>query len=66
MAIDILFIPVMSNKPERVFSGVRRTISWDRMQLGEVSIETTQYLKSWLSSGLISKGEGLEGGRTGV
>ncbi len=66
MAIDILSIPAISDKPERVFSGARRTISWDRIQLGEANIETTQCLKSWLSSGLISKGEGLEGGRTGV
>jgi hypothetical protein len=34
MAIDILSIPPMSDEVERVFSGVRRTISWDRARLG--------------------------------
>jgi hAT family C-terminal dimerisation region len=27
MAIDILSIPLMSNEPERVFSGARRTVT---------------------------------------
>ncbi len=63
MAIDILSIPAMSDEPERVFSGARRTISWDRMQLGASNIEKTQCLKSWLASGLISDegGAGLTG-----
>jgi len=39
MAIDVLSIPAMSAEPERVFSGARRTISWDRAQLGELSVE---------------------------
>ncbi|KAF4334808.1 ribonuclease H [Fusarium beomiforme] len=30
MAVDILSIQAMSAEPERVFSGARRTISWDR------------------------------------
>src|SRR5882762_5184455 len=30
-AIDILSIPAMSAEPERVFSGCRRTITWQRM-----------------------------------
>ncbi len=66
MVIDILSILAISDELERVFLGVWKTISWDRMQLGEASIETAQCLKSWLLSGLISKGEGLEGGRIGV
>ncbi len=32
MAIDILLIPPMSDEPERVFSGARRTVTWDRGQ----------------------------------
>jgi hypothetical protein len=32
MAIDIRSIPPMSDEPERVFSGARRTVSWDRGQ----------------------------------
>ncbi|GKU09855.1 unnamed protein product, partial [Fusarium langsethiae] len=39
MAVDILSIPAMSAEPERVFSGARRTISWDRCQLGSRTIE---------------------------
>lgn len=57
LAIDILSIPAMSDEPERVFSGARRTISWDRMQLGVENIEKTQCLKSWLKSGLVSETE---------
>ena len=48
MAIDILSIPAMSAEPERVFSGARRTISWDRMQLGQEIIEKVECLKSWM------------------
>jgi hAT family C-terminal dimerisation region len=52
MAIDILSIPAMSADPERVFSGARRTISWDRMQLGASVIERGECLKSWIRSGI--------------
>ena len=38
-AIDILSIPAMSAEPERVFSGCRRTISWQRMRLGVKVVE---------------------------
>jgi hypothetical protein len=33
MALDILSIPAMSDEAERVFSGARRTISWERAQM---------------------------------
>jgi hypothetical protein len=46
-AINILSIPAMSDEPERVFSGGRRTISWERMQFGTSSLEHTECLKSW-------------------
>ena len=52
MAIDILSIPAMSADPERVFSGARRTISWDRMLLGATTIEKGECLKSWIRSGI--------------
>ena len=52
MAINILSIPAMSADPERVFSGARRTISWDRMLLGATTIEKVEYLKSWIRSGI--------------
>jgi hAT family C-terminal dimerisation region len=50
MAIDILSIPAMSAEPERVFSGARRTISWERSQLGASNIMKTECLKSWYRS----------------
>lgn len=50
MAVDILSIPAMSAEPERVFSGARRTITWDRMRLGATVIEHTECLKSWIRS----------------
>jgi len=52
MAIDILSIPAMSAEPERVFSGARRTISWDRCQLGSQTVERGECLKSWIKSGI--------------
>ena len=57
MAIDVLSIPAMSDEPERVFSGARRTISSERMRLGMSNIEKTQCLKSWIASGLVSEVE---------
>ena len=51
MAIDVLSIPSMSDEPERVFSGGRRTISWERMRLGEQTIQAAECLKSWFREG---------------
>ena len=45
MAIDILSIPAMSDEPERVFSGARRTISWERAQMEPETLEMTECLK---------------------
>jgi hypothetical protein len=56
MAIDILSIPSMSAEAERVFSGGRRTITWDRMKLGSTNIECTECLKSWLRSHITAGG----------
>jgi hypothetical protein len=47
MAVDVLSVPPMSAEAERVFSGARRTISWERAALGSVSIERGECLKSW-------------------
>lgn len=52
MAIDILSIPAMSDEPERVFSGARRTISWERTKLGAENIERVECLKHWKQSGI--------------
>lgn len=54
MAVDILSIPPMSAEPERIFSGARRTISWQRMKLGPVNIERIECLKSWIRTGLVA------------
>jgi hypothetical protein len=54
-AINILSIPAMSDEPERVFSGGRRTISWERMKLGVSSIEHTECMKSWYRSGILKE-----------
>jgi len=42
----------MSAKLERVFSGARRTISWERIKLGELTIEMLECLKHWIRLGL--------------
>jgi len=54
MAIDILSIPPMSDEPERVFSGARRTVSWDRGQMELETIERRECLKHWKKSGILS------------
>ena len=55
IAIDILSIPAMSDEPERVFSGARRTISWERGQLNPETVEMTECLKHWKKSGILDK-----------
>ncbi len=57
MAIDILSIPPMSAEAERVFSGARRTISWERAALGSVSVERGECLKSWSLQNISLLGE---------
>jgi hypothetical protein len=50
MAIDILSIPGMSDEPERVFSGARRTTTDFRGSLKPSSIEMLECIKSWRGS----------------
>jgi len=59
-AVEILSIPAMSDKPERVFSGGRRTISWERMNLGTKSVEQTECLKSWNKTGVLKEEDSKE------
>lgn len=47
-AIEICSIPPMSDEPERVFSGGRRTISWQRSKLQPDIIEVVECLHHWL------------------
>ena len=53
MAIAILSIPPESAEPERVFSGARRTCSWDRLSLRPQKIEMIECSGSWIREGLI-------------
>ena len=53
MVIDILLIPPMSDEPERVFSGARRTVSWDRGQIEPEIIEIRECLKHWKRNGIL-------------
>ncbi|KAJ6437990.1 putative AC transposase [Purpureocillium lavendulum] len=55
MALDMLSVPAMSDDPERVFSGARRTISWDRARLSADTIEELQCLGNWVKNDLIRK-----------
>jgi hypothetical protein len=52
MAIDIFSIPPMSDEPERVFSGARRTCTWDRAQLDVKTIENLEVLGNWVRNDL--------------
>jgi len=54
MATDILSIPAMSDEPERVFSGGRRAISWDRGSMLPEALEQQECLKHWKKSRLIN------------
>jgi hypothetical protein len=55
MALDILSIPAMSDEPERVFSGARRTVSWDRTQMTATTLEWVECLKHWKRSGVLDE-----------
>jgi hypothetical protein len=55
MAIAILSIPPESAESERVFSGARRTCSWDRLRLKPTKIEVIESIGSWLREGLITE-----------
>jgi hypothetical protein len=48
MALDILLIPAMSAKPERVFSGFKIIILDYRCRLGIELIKALECLKSWM------------------
>ena len=46
----------MSAEAEQVFSGARRTVSWDRIPPGSTNIKHTECLKSWLLSNITAEG----------
>ena len=45
MAINILLILLISDKLERVFSGARRIVTWDKGQIEPETIERREYLR---------------------
>jgi len=55
MAINILLILAMSDEPERVFLGGRRTVSWERAQIGAENLKRVECLKHWKRSGISDK-----------
>jgi len=55
MALDVLSIPAMSDEPERVFSGARRTVSWDRTQMSAQTLEHVECLKHWKRNGILNE-----------
>jgi hypothetical protein len=42
----------MSAEAERVFSGARRTISWERTRLSSHTVERTECVKNWTKNKL--------------
>jgi len=55
MAINILLILAISDKPERVFLGGRCTVLWERAQIGAENLKRVEYLKHWKRSGISDK-----------
>jgi hypothetical protein len=53
MAIDMLSIPPMSDEVERVFSGARRTISWERARISAAKVEQVECVGNWVRNGHI-------------
>jgi hypothetical protein len=62
MALNILSIPSMSAESERVFSGTRRQITFDRLRLNGSSIEKSECLKSWIKNDIEPIMEGSRAG----
>jgi hypothetical protein len=53
LAIEVLSIPGMSDKPERVFSGSRRRVPWGRTRTSPRTLEETECLKDWADHGIL-------------
>jgi hypothetical protein len=57
MALDLLLIPAISADQERLFSGLKLTITDRRSKLGILVVQVLECIKSWI--GLIkTKGDG--------
>lgn len=53
LAIEVLSIPGMSDKPERVFSGSRRRVPWDRTKTTSRILEASECAKDWADHGIL-------------
>ena len=53
LAIEVLSIPGMSDKPERVFSGSRRRVPWDRTKTSVQLLEASECVKDWTVQGIL-------------
>ena len=49
----MLSIPPMSDEVERVFSGARRTVSWERSRISATKIEQVECMGNWVRNGHI-------------
>jgi len=47
LALEVLSIPAMSAEIERIFSGGRRTMRWDRARLSVQTLEWLECQKNW-------------------
>ena len=54
-ALEILSIPSMSDKPERVFSGGRRTVSWDKTAISAATLEQLECGRDWKRDDLLEE-----------
>jgi hypothetical protein len=52
-AIEVLSIPSMSDEPERIFSGCRRTITWDKTSMTAITLEQLECGKHWKKGDLL-------------
>ena len=52
MAINILLILAISDKPKRVFLGARRTVLWERVQMEAKNLKRVECLKHWKRSSI--------------
>jgi len=54
LAIEVLSIPGMSNKPERVFSGTQRQVLWDHTKTSIKILKAVECLKDWIAKEILS------------
>jgi hypothetical protein len=51
--MEILSIPSMSDKPERIFSGGRRTVTWDKTAMTAAILEQLECGRDWKKGDLL-------------